>query len=349
MSARHERRRRLLTEEALDAAEAGDVGVRLSGAADEPQAAYASGAKRECQRPLVDLLPHRRATITLIVGGLLLAIGLLTALDAWSSRLGEFAGGVELPALRIDRPESCARWLATTLLFGSVPLAWLVYALRRHRVDDYSGRYRVWLSVGLACLLGSLLEGSELGQALHAVLLKVCQPSGLDAAIVGPALVALLLAAGGLRLLIEIRQCSIAVALWTSGATAMLVSVALGAEWIPTAISTPAALARAAWLVAYVFLVGLMLVYSRFVRLQISGGAALPKPKRKVRVKASSNDKPSDEPIEKPRPALQLRTDLDPVQPAASRSSDTIKVNDHARSGLSRAERRKMRRERMAG
>ena len=108
----------------------------------------------------------------------------------------------------------------------------------------------------------------------------------------------------------------------------------------------------------YVFFLATLLLYVRFVRLQIEGVIALPKRVRKVRVKTAEPDR-AETPA-KPRAALQLRTDLDPPpaathalrhSPTATANHDrcdeasTLSVESHSGSGLSRAERRRMRRQ----
>ena len=47
----------------------------------------------------------------------------------------------------------------------------LIYSIRRHRIDDFRGRYRIWLAASAACLV--LSANSVAG--LHSVLSDVIE------------------------------------------------------------------------------------------------------------------------------------------------------------------------------
>jgi hypothetical protein len=361
MSARHERRRRMLVDESLSSGDATEAPVRIAdegGASSATQAAYSTTVRQDCDRRLLDLLPHGRTSLALVVSTALLAVGALIAADIWRQSLAELLGATELAVLQLDAPGSGCQWLATTLLAGCAPLSWLLYSLRRHRVDDYSGRYRIWLWIALACLLGSMLEGSDLGSLARAVCRRVCAAGGLEATLFANACGALLLGAVALRLLIEVRHSRGAVAAWTVCAVAWLTSTAFASPWLAEAVKGFPATARACWLIGYVFVLATLLVYARFVRLQIDGTVALPQRRRKRVVKPA--DPVEAERSSRPRGPWQVRTDLDSA-PAPRQSetaprhdsgeeSETLSVEALAAGGLSRAERRRLRRHtRMAG
>lgn len=350
----------MLADDSLSASESADAPDRPADERPDHSAtgpAYANTVGHDCGRRVVDLLPHGRAALSLTILAALASVGLLAAADNWSEPIGTLLGDPQLEVLRLDAQRGMAPWLATTLLAGCAPLAWLIYSLRRHRVDDYNGRYRVWLWIGLASLVGSVLEGSGLSLLLKAVCRRACDACSLDANVVWNSCGALLLVAAALRLLIEVRHSRPAVAAWTASGVALLMSAAMASPWLEVVVVAFPPAARACWLVGYVFVLATLLLYARFVRLQIEGLAALPKRARKVRVKPAEPE-PAAAPA-KPRPALQLRTDLDPApaampatrhsQPASAKHDEsdraTLSVEDHSGSGLSRAERRRMRRQ----
>lgn len=351
----------MLADDSLSASESADatdrpVGDRPDQAATGP--AYANTVGHDGGRRVVDLLPHGRVALTLAILAALMSVGLLSAVDIWSPSIGTLLGDPQLEVLRLDAQRGIAPWLASMLLAGCAPLAWLIYSLRRHRVDDYNGRYRVWLWIGLASLVGSMLESSDLGLLLKAACRRACGVCSLEATAVWNSCGALLLVAAALRLLIEVRHSRPAIAAWTASGVALVLSTAMVSPWLEIVVTAFPPAARACWLVGYVFFLATLLLYVRFVRLQIEGVVALPKRVRKVRVKTAQPD--HAETPAKPRAALQLRTDLDPApaathalrhSPTATANHDrsdedsTLSVESHSGSGLSRAERRRMRRQ----
>ena len=69
---------------------------------------------------------------------------------------------------------SLAAWFSSLMLLAASLVAVLVYTVRRHRMDDYRGRYRVWLWAALCWFLmatdaaASLHEGfRDLMTAAH--------------------------------------------------------------------------------------------------------------------------------------------------------------------------------------
>ena len=69
---------------------------------------------------------------------------------AWPSIANR--GDIARP-LRLDRADSFGRWFAGLLMIGSAGASFLIYQLRRHRLDDFSGHYRLWCLVLLVMLV----------------------------------------------------------------------------------------------------------------------------------------------------------------------------------------------------
>lgn len=125
--------------------------------ARRPQAVYGERVERRLQGRWFSLVPVRRRTMAL-VAGLIAAIAMALCAAhyvavAWPS----IANRPEIARpLRLDRPDSFGRWFTGAMLVTSAGVALLIYQLRRYRLDDYHGRYRLWRLVLLILVLASM-------------------------------------------------------------------------------------------------------------------------------------------------------------------------------------------------
>jgi hypothetical protein len=140
--ARGGRRRRVLNEEARAAA---GVAASLSMVSHDGVEAprYGEQAGIEHHPQISDYVPRRkRAVLAALAGGAIVAAATLTlahGAEAIASVLpGVAAADVEGLAHR------AAAWISALALLAIAGLARLTYTLRRHRVDDVRGKYRVW-------------------------------------------------------------------------------------------------------------------------------------------------------------------------------------------------------------
>ncbi len=170
MSLRHDRRRRVSSDDAPwgDAREedddstsrpAGDSAAPgVSSQVDASQRAYAAASRFDRQRRILDLFPSRYLTIALVVAAGLASAALIELLHAWAGSLANVLSSQEASALDLNTPRNVSRWFSSMLLGLAGLTAMFIYSLRRHRVDDYHGRYRVWIWTAIGCLLASLVE-----------------------------------------------------------------------------------------------------------------------------------------------------------------------------------------------
>ena len=145
--------------------------------------AYTDAALAANQPPVTALIPQRPLTVAVflltplgIISGLLAAYG---NLYLWPPALRPF----EMSALDLALPGGLAAWFSSLLVLAAACQSVQIYRLRRHRVDDYRGRYRVWIwvpgvlvimAIGAATRLpedlirlGSTLCGVEPGAEWH--------------------------------------------------------------------------------------------------------------------------------------------------------------------------------------
>lgn len=348
MSLRH--RRRLLSDEVESDEQ--DASIRIAGRTADGAAAYAPAAKAARERALHSLFPARWWAISLTFVAGLLAIAGCVGLEFAVPRLEAMAAEVDWSCLQLAADGGLSRWLASTLLAACGATALFLYALRRHRIDDYHGRYRVWVWIAGVCLLASLAESTGLGKLLRGLMATAAGASNLESRVAVPSAAALVCAAVGVRLVFEIRASRAAVAALLLAALAVGGAVLCGplwpAEWDA---ASGVIVARTSGLAGYLLVLVTFLAYGRHVQLAIDG-KLLVKAARPKRVKTRPEAKSSER-----QAPLRLRTDLDPPEPPKPTPAPAAKTTPQPEPvtsttnrqaplerHLSRAERRKMRR-----
>ncbi len=275
---RDERRRRVLIEETGSSPTEPSSGTAAQ-VAPGPVRSYTEAALAPHQPRVVDLIPSRCWTISVLA---LLAISMAIGLEAL---YGQLALGysvltiTQVPAVDLAAPGNVAEWFSSVLLLAAAGLGILISLIRRHRVDDYRGRYRMWYWVVPLLFVASLNQVSDLSTSLRtAVLVLAGVPGYPDAALIGTASLTLVAAMVGIRLAIEMRSCSLSV---VSLVVALASYVAVGAielNWILEGESTCRVMAVGGLrLAANISLFLAMCLYSRHVFRDASGLVA-PKP-----------------------------------------------------------------------
>lgn len=125
-------------------------------AVPEPRrlASYSPEALPERQPAIATLVPTGLGGLSLAATAVLAAVALAVGVGVWEatggtpplSGAGRFAG--TLAALRacldLDTLASLGGWVAQLCLSTAVAAALVVRSMRRHRRDDFKGRYRAW-------------------------------------------------------------------------------------------------------------------------------------------------------------------------------------------------------------
>src|SRR5262249_10569986 len=105
-------------------------------------------------------------------------------------------------------------WYASFLMALAAGLSLLIYSLRRHRVDDYHGRYRIWLWAALVCMLLSIEQAADVCRIGHALLAPLAQRCGITDELLWTGSCAVLLTYVSLRVLLEVRRSRLATLLF---------------------------------------------------------------------------------------------------------------------------------------
>jgi len=164
-------------------------------------------------------------------------------------------------------------WASAAMLLASACYAKLIFSLRRHRVDDFRGRYRVWRTASWAALalsLNAVIGGhSIVARALGYFTSWSVLPGNAGwwlaaAVIVGGYLL--------LKLIFDVAECRGAAFAYGLAAACFVVAGANAAGWSPTwAAAWPDTMSRAFPLAANLLLLVGTLLFARYVVLDVQG------------------------------------------------------------------------------
>jgi len=317
-----ERRRRVLMDEIAAPADAqhADQAPPAASGAKGPVRAYSTAVLEEHQPRSSDLLPVRPLAVVcwLLVG--LTGIATIETIHVHAVTLPLAEGQSHLAALSASERGSLAAWYSAGLLASAALLALLTFSIRSHRVDDYRGRYRIWLWAASALAWLSLdaatglHDALGLGVSLLAGKQVVTAPLAAGCTIAWIAIYGLVFGALGVRLAIEIWPSK-----WSAGAlcgAALLYGSAALVEL--EMLAAPATLIEGVLesslaLLAHWSLWASVLLYCRHVYLDAAGRLKVHIDADRKKAKAKTRAKLKVVKAEKPEPS-----ETEPASPAAS-------------------------------
>jgi hypothetical protein len=363
---RDERRRRVLIDETLHAAEEADASDATAPAvadvARTPTKPYSDAAIASSQTPVTYFLPKRPIILWSVWFIGLALIGVIQLLYRYVFVAATPTLRDCLTSFDVLARGSLASWFAGVVLAVSAFASLLVYQIRRHRTDDYRGRYRWWLWLVPLLLLLSVSASTGWHEALSGTLTAM---TGAEVAVGGKGW--WLLAYGALFFPIVLQ---LAIEVWPSRmATTFLVATVaaygvvatfqLGA-WPLTQAHLNTIFQSSLLLSAHLGVLLTVMAYGRYVYLDAHNELAARKkwlkwPKR--RRKASSTKEPAaakkssrkakqvrvDEPHEKfgqekaAPPSVTLKPDVSQYD-----DEDELEIGGRK---LSKAERRRLRKD----
>jgi hypothetical protein len=275
-----ERRRRVLRDELAQPADSETDGAAPTGgtSAKGPVRAYCAAVLDERQPRLTDLLPVRPLWTAVAV---LLALTAVAAIECIHihARTMPVAGGEHLASLDAAQRGSVASWFSSLVLACGGGLAFIAFSIRRHRVDDYRGRYRVWLWMTAALAWGSLDAATGIHSAVGLLLARLAGQSPAEAGPLAAATTISWLALYGLAFgTLAIRA---TIEVWNSLPSLAAIAIA-GLAYFLAALATLGMLPASGPLVgsvvhslllmiAHVSLVSAVALYSRHVYLDATG------------------------------------------------------------------------------
>jgi len=198
---------------------------------------YSQAVRRACQQRLVQLIPVRRSSLMLTIAGFWTGWALLLFAHYYVHVRPALIGGLPpITALvHLRSTHGIAHWLGGQLWMLTALASLMIFQLRKHKLDDYRARYRVWGFLAVAALFSSLDASSSglylLGKSIDGWALREVGYSGWSVVLASyAALVGVL----GLRLCSEIKSAPMSLTFWLCGLVSWAASALLGTGLMKT-------------------------------------------------------------------------------------------------------------------
>jgi len=227
-----------------------DSSSDIAGPAAYRDPGYSQAVRRTCQQRMVQLIPVRRGTLSIVLTCMWLLWGSLLAAhylihvnvaEATAKNTSFLAKVHTLPVAQLFNlrsPHSIAHWLACLLWLLTALSAWMIFQLRRHKLDDYRARYRIWVVLAIASLFSSFDASSS---GLYLLGLSIDDWTRREIGYGGWPLVlatfASMIGILGIRLCSELKSAPMSVACWLFGLLAWAGSALLGTGLMKTSLS----------------------------------------------------------------------------------------------------------------
>jgi len=322
---RDERRRRLLTDDLSGPDDRWTCRIRSEDSLSPSKSEHYGNAEfLERSLRLFDLVPRRWIVL---LGWWAAAMTIMAGLGAayiWMRQQATVGGHAVIAALDIAARGSLAGWFSSLVLLAAAVMALLIYAVRRHRTDDYQGRYRIWLWAAGCWLFLAADRAAGLSEGMRDGVAILTGTSWLDDGALWWAVVyILLLGSFGSRLWIDMHSNRTALVVLVMAAVAYGLTIAGRLGWFlnlnlngTDAGPRDVLLRVGCAMVGDLLLLTAMSLHARHVLLDAEG--LLPRPGRKAE---EPQDKPSETTkniVEEPKKTFWGKIDPPHVLPQPS-------------------------------
>ncbi|HEY2837876.1 MAG TPA: hypothetical protein VGJ26_01920 [Pirellulales bacterium] len=227
-SSANEDRRRVTTDEAVGSGASTNSKNAAKGRSG-PRA-YSSAAQRSEQPSLVDFVPQKISKLLLTM---FLGVAIAAGLVAIHATRVLLIDGARLPALDLAADGNLANWFTSLLLLQAGVVAMVIYSVRRHRLDDYQGSYRVWLWAACGFFWLSIDEGASLNESVQLVCVHFASQKAQHVELAWLCVYALVLGGIAIRLAFEMRSSRFSTTIFGLAVAAGVASVAARMNWLP--------------------------------------------------------------------------------------------------------------------
>ncbi len=153
------RRNRVFLDESLksslaDLESLADAAVSSNPSTPEKKA-YSIAGQRDGQMKTTDLIPIGAKPLAIVVMLCIAMIALINFLAIKSGSWESWLSPAALHSISYSGVGSLSNWFSSLLLLITGMASLQIYGMRRHRCDDYSGNYRIWLWMAALFVLAS--------------------------------------------------------------------------------------------------------------------------------------------------------------------------------------------------
>jgi len=297
---RDDRRRRLLTDDLSDPDDGSPCRVWPEDGVPPRKSEYYGNAEfLEQQWQLLDLVPRRLLVLTLLLlAGTAIVVGLEAAYAWMLERMAAggtvTTGNTVAAALDIGAKGSLACWFSSLTLLAASVAALLGYTVRRHRTDDYQGRYRVWLWAAGCWFLMATDQAASLREGFRDAMVALTgTPLLRDGTLWWVVVYVLVFGAVGSRLLLDMRPSRLSIGALTAAAVAYGLAITSHLGWTLAGTAAGEVMLRtSSEMAGHLMLLAAMGLHSRYVILDAEGLVPHPEPRK---VENPDEDEVNDE------------------------------------------------------
>ena len=330
---RDDRRRRVLNETSAGTLAAAAPKLRKRRAAKGwlgKSKNYGDAAFLDEQPRVTDLLPVRMLPIIACFSAAFACLAGLDLLYVGVPQLALPSGQRRIAAFDLASSGSLATWFSSLLMFLAALAAFLVFTIRRHKNDDYHGRYRIWVWAAFCWTLMSIDEVSNLHEAFRDLMVRFCGTPLLgDGSVWWLILGLFLFGSVALRLLVDMRYCrSSCAAMVLAGLCYAMAAACHFGLVVAGEGERQVMVAAGAKMAGHLLLLLAIALHGRHVILDAQGliSQEPPKPKRKPAKQPEDGSSSSDDDLKihpphggVPKPAMPLTPQ--PAAPLATTSA----------------------------
>jgi len=178
------------------------------GSTDQLLPSYTDAALANRHSPITSVIPQRGWTVILLLLAGLAGIAGIEALYGKQHLSPRGMWASDFSAFDVQATGGLAAWFCSLILAVAAFQGLQIYRLRRHKTDDYRGRYRVWLWVPMVLFLMATGVATHIHRDLANLVSGIASITApAEGGLLWPLTYSTLWTLVSLRLVFEVREC----------------------------------------------------------------------------------------------------------------------------------------------